>query len=117
MLATKDIQKQTNNLKPYGGTVPSNKVRAAQDKTEAGIQRYGSTNSTCFLQRHLGNSYLQSAARGRQTPRPAIIGSDASPIRAQLTLSPTNDVLGQEEDRSAEKVMDMSGPGIQRKPM
>jgi len=73
------------------------------------------TNTSLFLQRNLGNSYLQSLASGGMIQRKCACGSDKVVceecakknigLQRKLTIGSNNDPLEQEADRVAEQMV------------
>lgn len=60
MFVTKEIKKQTRGLAPVG------KKQTSQERAEDKRQNDNSPSSIHFLQRHLGNTYVQSVVEGQQ---------------------------------------------------
>ncbi len=121
MFATQERKKQ---IKAF---TPSSEKQTVQGRAEGTRQPNHLLGPTQFLQRNLGNSYIQSIAGGQSSlggaptiqRKCACGGSCAScadqegeEIRVQpkLTIGPVNDIYEREADRMAEQVMRMPEP-------
>jgi len=116
MFVTKEAKKQTKGL------VPPVKRQNSQDTPDSTRESANAPGSTHFLQRNMGNSYIQSVARGQCTlgglPKIQTKNVEEIKIQPKLTIGPANDVYEQEADRIAEQVVRMpdSSSGAQDRP-
>lgn len=129
MFATREVKKQTKRL------TLSSKKQTSRDRVEGTRQLDNLPGSTHFLQRNLGNSYLQSmmespqtiehhnTQRGEASSKPNFFHAgfssccpgkkgESSKIQTKLTIGPANDVYEQEADRVADQVMRMAEPMV-----
>lgn len=127
MFAHKEIKKQNKAI------AFSTQKRHEKGESGSPIEAGNLPGSTRFLQRNLGNSYMQSIVSGGQTleqtttnnSAPKIqrkcscggtcascsaIDDEKKRIQAKLKIGPVNDVYEQEADRVADQVMRMSEP-------
>lgn len=124
MFNTRAIKRQTR------GVVLSNKKQTSRERSGSTKQIDSLPGSTHFLQRNLGNSYLQSMTEspqtlGRHNTHSGVSTSgqnfshaslsscysgkkcEISKIQTKLTIGPANDVYEQEADRVADLIVGM----------
>ena len=99
MFAMKETKRQIRGL------VPPIKRQNSQDTADGTRKSANSPGATHFLQRHLGNSYMQSVAGGQQSPadpfhqNPEIGKARAKRGQPELTISQPSDSYEQDADR------------------
>jgi hypothetical protein len=131
MFAMKEIKRQNR------GFAPLSKKQTSLDRAGSTKQIDNLPGSTHFLQRNLGNSYLQSITESPQTlgqhnPQngvsmtkqnfsragfssccPVKRRGEISKIQTKLTIGPAEDIYEQEADYVAEQIMQMPDSSIQ----